>query len=105
MSKVPMGQMCLYANCVKDATKEIDGMYFCNEHPLKNKIKIEGFIARDRTTNKVIQYDTHFYSSKPERCKVKEDDYYLGKVFHIPEILNLKHGECKEVEITIVVLH
>ena len=105
MSKVPMGQICMQGSCNNEATEKQDEMYYCKKH-LNCEIKyIEGYIARDKDINKVIQHDTHFYPNKPERIKVREDDYYTGKVFHIPELLNLKHGECRKVEIVITVLH
>ena len=106
MSKVPMGQMCLYGNCTKDATKKIDGMYFCNDHPpISNKIKIEGYIARDISVSKTMDHDTHFFNNKPTIYKSNAAECYSGSIFHIPEILQLKRGECREVEIVITVLH
>ena len=106
MSKVPMGQICMQGSCNNEATEKQDEMYYCKKH-LNYEIKyIEGYIARDKDISGTrIEHDTHFFKDQPKQYHSAKVNCYSGSIFHIPELLNLKHGECRKVEIVITVLH
>jgi len=40
---VPMGQVCMYGNCMENAVYEDDGMYYCKSHIKVDVLIIEMF--------------------------------------------------------------